>query len=102
MSIYPNYNHSLRLILMGEAELTYIYGMENLPKSKTLKFDDIEKFGKLIKTSKDGFISASIQLAFYNDNWYYRTEIIDDSKPDGEEFIIKLPESLNKRIMRKE
>ena len=52
-----------------------------------------------MKTSKDKTISAIICLAYYNDSWYYRTEIIDINKEDDPEYIIKLPETLNKKIL---
>ena len=51
--------------------------------------------GTLKKVSKDGFISAIICLANYNDSWYYRTEIMNEK---DEEYIIVLPETLNKKI----
>ena len=85
-------------ILVSNDELKYIYDMDNMKKEKTLPFDDIEEMGTLKKTSIDGFISAIITLAYYKDEWYFRTEIIDDTVDGYPEYVIKLPKTLNKRI----
>lgn len=82
-------------ISINNEELKYIYDMDNMKKTTSLTFNAIEKMGTLKKVSKDGFISAIICLANYNDSWYYRTEIMNDY---DEEYIIVLPETLNKKI----
>ena len=82
-------------IPINNEELKYIYDMDNMRKTTSLTFNDIEKMGTLKKVSKDGFISAIICLANYNDSWYYRTEIMNEK---DEEYIIVLPETLNKKI----
>lgn len=82
-------------IPINNKELKYIYDMDNMKKITSLTFNDIEKMGTLKKVSKDGFISAIICLANYNDSWYYRTEIMNEK---DEEYIIVLPETLNKKI----
>lgn len=83
---------------LNAEEISYLYGMEDMEKDKTLHFDDIEVFGTLKKTSKDGLICATIQLAFLDGNWYWRSEIIDESEEDFPEFVFELPKSLNKQI----
>jgi len=85
-------------ISVSAKELKYLYNMDNVKKEETMLFDEIEKFGTLKKTSKDKTISASICLAYFNNSWYYRTEIIDINKENDAEYVIKLPDSLNKKI----
>lgn len=87
-------------ISVSDEELKYLYNMENMKREETMLFTDIKKFGTLKKTSKDGFISSIITLAYYKDSWYWRTEIIDDSKENDPEYVIKLPESLNNKISK--
>lgn len=85
-------------ISINDKELKYIYGMDNMKKNKSILFEDIKKMGTLKKTSKDGFVSAIISLALYEDDWYWRTEIIDDTKNGDPEYVILLPKTLNKKI----
>ena len=60
-----------------------------------MTFDDIEQFANITKISKDQTMFAVISLAKYKNNWYWKTEIMDD---DDREYIIKLPSSLNQKI----
>ena len=85
-------------ILVSETELKYLYNMDNKNKEETMLFEEIEKFGTLKKTSKDKTIYAIICLAYFKDFWYYRTGTIDITKKNDPEYVIKLPESLNKKI----
>jgi hypothetical protein len=85
-------------ILVSETELKYLYNMDNKNKEETMLFEEIEKFGTLKKTSKDKTIYAIICLAYFKDFWYYRTGTIDITKENDPEYVIKLPESLNKKI----
>lgn len=85
-------------ILISDSELKYLYNIDNIKREETMLFDEIEKFGTLKKISKDKTIYASICLAYFNDYWYYRTSTIDVTKENDPEYVIKLPESLNKKI----
>lgn len=85
-------------ISIRRIDLKYIYKMDDMKKRNSLLFDEIEKMGSLKKVSKDNTIYASIGLAYYQDNWYWRSEIIDDSKENDPEYVIKLPNDLNNKI----
>jgi hypothetical protein len=80
---------------INEKELKYIYNMDNMKKKETMTFDDIEQFANITKISKDQTMFAVISLAKYKNNWYWKTEIMDDN---DREYIIKLPSSLNQKI----
>ena len=82
-------------ILISKEELKYLYDMENKSRKDTMKFDDIKEFASIMKISKDNTVYALISLANYKDSWYYKTEVMNDN---DEEYIIDLPESLNKKI----
>lgn len=86
-------------ISVSETERDYVYDMDDMEKRETLLFDDIEKMGSLKKTSKDGFVSAVIGLAYYDGAWYWRTERIDVNQEGDPEYIIALPESLNQKLL---
>lgn len=85
-------------ILINDDELKYLYDMDNMKKDKTMLFSEIEKFGTLKKVSKDNFVYAIITLAYFEDSWYFRTEVIDDSKENDPEYVIKLPDSINEKV----
>ena len=55
----------------------------------------------LKKTSVDGFICGSTSLAFYEDAWYWRSEIIDENQEkDGTwpEYVYPMPESFQEKV----
>ena len=85
-------------VTLSSKEISYIYNMENAKRETTLAFDDIEIFATLKKTSNDGFISASTSLAGFKNNWYWRSEIIDEKTKGWPEFVVLLPENLQKQI----
>jgi len=87
-------------ISISKEELKYIYNMENVKRDETMLFDDIKAFASITKTSKDKTIYAIICLAYYKDSWYWRTEIIDDTKENDPEYVIKLPKSLNEKLFK--
>lgn len=76
-------------------ELEFIYDLENIKKEETIIFDDIKNFGSIKKVSKDKTVFGSISLAYINNNWYWKSEIMTD---DDREYVIKLPQSLNEKI----
>ena len=83
-------------ISISKEELKYLYDIENKSRKETMKFDDIKEFASIMKISKDNAVYALISLANYKDSWYYKTEVMNDN---DEEYIIDLPESLNKKIL---
>lgn len=88
-------------IQITSEELEYIYGMEDQEKDQAIYFDEIQQQATLIKTSKDGIARGSIELALYDDRWYWRTEVIDDTQEkDGTwpEYIYPMPESFQNKI----
>lgn len=82
-------------INITKEELKKIYDLDKEKKDYSIKFDDIEKFGSLIKTSKDKTMFGIMSLAYHNGYWYYKTEIMTT---DDKEYIIKLPKSVNEKI----
>ena len=99
-------NYDWKISVMGEEkdivtpieitleERDYIYEMEGQEKDLAIYFDEIEQQATLIKTSKDGIARGSIELALYDGQWYWRTEIIDDTREkDGTwpEYVYPLP-----------
>ena len=86
------------MISVSHNELKYLYNIDNVKKEESMLFEEIEKFGTLKKISKDKTMYAIICLAYFKDYWYYRTSIIDINKENDPEYVIKLPESLNKKI----
>lgn len=95
LNIEEEYTSTTYPIDIYKDELQKIYNMNNIIDKDTLKFEDIEKHGSLTKKSKDGKITGIISLAYVKNNWYYRTEIMNDN---DEEYVVKLPDSLNKRL----
>lgn len=86
-------------ISISEEELTYLYNMDNVEKNETMLFEEIKKFASITKISKDKVVYSLISLAYYNDSWYWKTEIIDVNQENDPEYVIKLPDSLNKKII---
>lgn len=95
LNIEEEYSSTTYPIDIYKDELQKIYNMNNIINKDTLKFEDIEKHGSLTKKSKDGKITGIISLAYVKNNWYYRTEIMNDN---DEEYVVKLPNTLNKRL----
>lgn len=88
-------------IKISMEDFEYIYRMEDMDKETAIFFEEIETQGSLIKTSKDGFLDGRTGLAQYEGNWYWRTEIIDESREkDGTwpEYVIPLPDTVNTEI----
>lgn len=82
-------------------EMAYLNSIESQPRETAIFFDEIETFATLNKTSKDGIISGVTELAYYEGNWYWRSEIIDESREkDGTwpEYVYALPKSLSDKI----
>ena len=85
-------------VTVTDEDLTYIYTMEDRKGDTTLFFDDIQQFGMLTKTHKDGLIAASTSLARYEGVWYWRSETIDETAEGWPEYVVKLPDSITAQI----
>ncbi len=82
-------------------ELDYIYQLENQEKNLTIFFDEIQQQATLIKTSKDGVARGSMELALYEDQWYWRSGIIDDTQEKDNswpEYVYPMPDSFQDKI----
>ena len=95
INIEEEYNSTTIPLTITKDELHHIYNMQNIIKKDSIKFENIETLGSLTKVSKDQKVTGIISLAYYKNNWYYKTEIMNEK---DEEYIIKLPDSLNQRI----
>lgn len=82
-------------ILLDEKEKEYLYDLGDKKKEVTITFDDIKYFGSIKKVSKDGVISGVITLVNVDNKWYWKSEVMKD---DSNEYVIALPESLNKKL----
>lgn len=76
--------------------IEYLYNLDNMERKDTITFDDIEMFGDIVKISKDGFIQGIISLAYYDDTWYWKTEVMAD---ETREYVIELPNSLSSGLI---
>ena len=85
-------------LTVSGGDISFVYGMEDMKKETTLFFEDIELFGTLVKTHKDGLIAARTSLAFHDGSWYWRSETIDDSVEGWPEYVVKLPDSIAAQI----
>ena len=62
-------------------------------------------FGSIAKISKDSVVRGTLSIAKYDGNWYWKSEVIDESREkDGTwpEYVQPLPESLNEKIKAEE
>ena len=82
-------------ILLDEKEKEYLYDLDDKKKEVTITFDDIKYFGSIKKVSKDGVISGVLTLVNVDNKWYWKSEVMKD---DSNEYVIALPESLNKKL----
>ena len=84
-------------IEMTDEAIQYLYDLDAAKKEEAIFFEEIEMMATLKKVSKDGVVQARTELAYYNYDWYCRTETIDeDREEDGTwpEYIQKLPSDL--------
>ena len=80
---------------MSNDEFEYLYNIEEKKQRTTITFDEIDRFGDILKISKDGLIQAIVTLVQNDGIWYYKTEIMTD---DDKEYVIKVSDSLIKKI----
>lgn len=91
------YGEEIKPLSLTEIDLDYISDVEDHDRDMTLFFEDYEKLGSLKKISKDKAISGILSLGYYQDKWYWRSEIIDESQEeDGTwpEYVQEMPESV--------
>ena len=84
-------------LALTEEEVAAVYALGS-EWEQTLFFDDVEVFASLVKNSKDGLLYASTSLAYFENTWYWRSEIINDTVEGWPEYVVPLPESLLVRI----
>lgn len=92
-------SHSINIT---NEELDVIYGLEEMKKNKSVFWEEFESQGSLVKISKDGMVRGTLSVAKCDGNWYWKSEIIDESREeDGTwpEYVQPLPESLNNKII---
>ena len=82
-------------ISLTKNELKNLYNIERSKKKIDITFDEINKFGDLLKVSKDGLVQGIVTLAQVDGNWYYKTEVMTD---DDKEIVIELEKTLNDKI----
>jgi len=90
---------------MTEDELHCIYGLEDAEKSISVYWEEFEAFGSIIKISKDGMVRGTVSIAKYDGNWYWKSEIIDESREDDgtwPEYVQPLTETLDCKIKEAE
>lgn len=86
---------------VNDDELKCIYKLEEMERTTSLFWEEFESQGSLIKISKDGIVRGTISIIKYDDCWYWKSEVIDESREkDGDwpEYVQPLPETLNKKI----
>lgn len=87
-------------VSLSDEDIAYIYNMDEAKRNNTLLFEDIEIFATLIKTSNDSLIEGRTSLAYNAGNWYWRSEIIDDSTDGWPEYVVPLTKSLSQQIVQ--
>lgn len=88
-------------IEVTDSEIEAVYGVEEQKRDLAVFFDEFEKFGSLFKISKDGVVRGTISIGKYDDQWYWRSEIIDESREKDDtwpEYVQALPKSLDNKI----
>lgn len=82
-------------------ELEYVYNIDDKEKDLAVFFDEFEKTASIFKISNDGVVRGTLSIGKYKGEWYWRSEIIDESREsDGTwpEYVQPLPESLSDKI----
>ena len=86
---------------VDDDELNHIYKLEEMERKTSLFWEEFESQGSLIKISKDGVVRGTISIVKYDDCWYWKSEVIDESREkDGDwpEYVQPLPETLDNKI----
>ena len=88
-------------INVNDDELEDIYKLEEMERTTSLFWEEFESQGSLIKISKDGIVRGTISIIKYDGSWYWKSEIIDESREkDGDwpEYVQPLPKTFNNKI----
>ncbi len=88
-------------IMVTDEEMEEIDAMDELKKEKSYFFEEASQMGTLIKVSGDGLVSGRLSVGCFEGQWYWRTEIADESNEKDDwwaEYVQPLPETLNKKI----
>jgi len=107
---YKNYDWKVRVrrassdqqyelpLSLDESELQILHNMQQMAHEDKIFSDQVDTFATLMKLSKDGFICGEIELVWYNENWYWRSGVIDEGTQGSPEYIYKLPSTLTEKI----
>ena len=92
-------------IELTESELEEVCKLEELERSASVFWEEFDDFGSIAKISKDSVVRGTLSIAKYDGNWYWKSEVIDESREkDGTwpDYVQPLPESLNEKIKAEE
>ena len=95
----------LHPINITETERDSVYDLEEMERTTSVFMEEFEAHGSILKISKDGIVRGTISIAKYDGNWYWKSEIIDESREaDGiwPEWVQPLPETLDSKIKEAE
>lgn len=84
-----------------DSECEAIYGFEEMEKATSVFMEEFDVHGSIIKISKDGIVRGTISIVKYDGNWYWKSEVIDESREkDGTwpEYVQPLPETLDRKV----
>lgn len=101
---YDNEINSYPIEVTAE-ETEAVYGVEEQERELAVFFEEFEKLGSVFKISKDGVVRGTISIGKYEGQWYWRSEVIDESREkDGTwpEYVQALPETLSSKIEKAE
>ena len=101
ISIDEEDESALYPIEVTAAETEGLYAVDEKEKNLAVYFNELEKQGSIIKISKDGIVRGTTSIGKYNNEWYWRSETIDENREcEGTwpEYIQLLPESLDSKI----
>ncbi len=88
-------------IKVTPTEATTVYSLDNNEMDLAVYFEDFTKLGTIYKLSNDGVVYATLSIGQYDGHWYWRTEVIDETREqDGTwpEYIQLLPQTLDNKI----
>lgn len=88
-------------IVLDESEISYMEEIDDNNINSAIFFEEMEKFGSLMRVSKDKLVQGTVTLVKHEGNWYWKSDVIDEEKEtDGEyaTYVKPLPESINKKI----
>lgn len=84
-----------------EDEKEALYSMEEKEREDTLFLNDVEIMATLLQVSKDNIVCGKINLLYYNNIWYWQTEIINEDEMKNDyyvEYVHALPDTVIYKI----